>query len=85
MSPMKMEVKGQEDQPSHSFRPTRPYSHLDILSVAIMTDKNARTVTQPSNRAIAKDVRERKAVFKAVLDNPHRIHWCVSVCLFCNE
>jgi ribonuclease P/MRP protein subunit POP3 len=42
-----------------------------------MSDKNARTVSHPSNRAKAKDVREKKVVFKAVLDNPHRIHWCV--------
>jgi ribonuclease P/MRP protein subunit POP3 len=44
-----------------------------------MSDKIARTITHPSNRAKAKDVRETKTVFKAVLDNPHRIHWCVPV------
>ncbi|KAF9535672.1 hypothetical protein CPB83DRAFT_888356 [Crepidotus variabilis] len=40
-----------------------------------MTDKQARTLTQPSNRAKFKDTREKKTVFKPVLDSPFRIQW----------
>jgi ribonuclease P/MRP protein subunit POP3 len=64
-------------------RRTTPITVQPPLTDTVMTDKNARTVSQPSNRAKAKDVQETKTVFKAVLDNPHRIHWCVSICLLC--
>ncbi|KIM47741.1 hypothetical protein M413DRAFT_62833 [Hebeloma cylindrosporum] len=39
------------------------------------SDKNARTLSQPSNRARPREIREKKVVFKGVLDSPFRIHW----------
>ncbi|CAA7265903.1 unnamed protein product [Cyclocybe aegerita] len=40
-----------------------------------MADQQARIHTQPSNRARPKDAKEKKAVFKGVLDSPLRIQW----------
>ncbi|KDR85470.1 hypothetical protein GALMADRAFT_234358 [Galerina marginata CBS 339.88] len=40
-----------------------------------MSDKNARTLTQHSNRAKPKDVKAAKVVFKGVLASPFRIQW----------
>ena len=39
------------------------------------SDKNARTISQPSNRARTRDIKEKKVVFKSVLDSPFRIQW----------
>ncbi|KAF9486310.1 hypothetical protein BDN70DRAFT_793852 [Pholiota conissans] len=40
-----------------------------------MSTKNARTLSHPSNREKPKDAKEKKVVFKGVLDNPFRIQW----------
>ncbi|KAF9567015.1 hypothetical protein CPC08DRAFT_681855 [Agrocybe pediades] len=40
-----------------------------------MSEKHAKTLTQTSNRAKPKDAKEKKVVFKGVLDNPFRIAW----------
>ncbi|KAF8973513.1 hypothetical protein BDZ97DRAFT_1647723 [Flammula alnicola] len=40
-----------------------------------MSDKNARTISNPSNRAKPKESKEKKVVFKGVLDSPFRIQW----------
>lgn len=40
-----------------------------------MVEKHVEVVTKPSNRAKGKDAREKKVVFKAMLDNPFRIRW----------
>ncbi|PPR02700.1 hypothetical protein CVT26_009803 [Gymnopilus dilepis] len=40
-----------------------------------MSDKHARTLTQPSNRAKAKDALEKKMVFKSALASPYLVQW----------
>lgn len=41
------------------------------------SDKNARTLSQPSNRARPREKKEKKEVFKGVLDSPFRIQWYI--------
>lgn len=40
-----------------------------------MSDKVARTLTNPSNRAKPKDDNDRRIVYRSVLENPFRIQW----------
>jgi len=42
-----------------------------------MAEKHVQVVTKPSNREKGKDAREKKVVFKGMLDNPFRIQWYV--------
>ncbi|KAF9819910.1 hypothetical protein IEO21_01771 [Rhodonia placenta] len=44
-----------------------------------MSDKVARTLTNPSNRAKPKDDNDRRIVYRSVLENPFRIQWWPSV------
>lgn len=39
-------------------------------------DKTARTHTNLSNRAGAREAVQRRVVFKGVLDNPFGVKWC---------
>ncbi|KAF8807845.1 hypothetical protein BYT27DRAFT_7223627 [Phlegmacium glaucopus] len=40
-----------------------------------MSEKTARVLTQPSNRSKPRDGKEKKVVFKGVLDSPFRVQW----------
>ena len=40
-----------------------------------MSEKTARILSQPSNRSKPRDGKEKKVVFKGVLDSPFRIQW----------
>lgn len=40
-----------------------------------MSNKTARVLSQPSNRSKPRDGKEKKVVFKGVLDSPFRIQW----------
>jgi ribonuclease P/MRP protein subunit POP3 len=45
--------------------------------MTMSSDKNARTLSQPSNRARPREMKEKKVVFKGVLDSPFRIQWYI--------
>ena len=43
--------------------------------MASMSNKTARVLSQPSNRSKPRDGKEKKVVYKDVLDSPFRIQW----------
>jgi len=44
-----------------------------------MSEKTARVLSQPSNRSKPRDGKEKKVVFKGVLDSPFRVQWYLRI------